>query len=442
MCERDRNLKPVMSKRLFATMITTLILFSLNVMPANANGYNLPQGKYNCNTGVLDNSLATGFLDIFADQVIDNTCGAGHVNIPLGVVQIAAYAFFNNTLLTSVTIPDSVEIIAIGAFDGNSALTSVTIGNSVTNIRPDAFAYNTALISVTIPNSVTSIGSGAFQGNTALTSVTIGNSVISIGHSAFSGNSALTSVTIPDSVTSISDYAFDGNTALTSVTIGNSVTSIGQNAFSLNSALTYVRIGNSVTSIGPSAFTLTALPSVTIPASVTSIGNSAFESNTALTSVTFLGITPPTVGGYAFTDGCDCASANVPYNATGFGAEGSTWNNLIVRYGSAPANDSGSNSATIMSTAAKTPDAIFNLKNKKYLSKNAMKTKLSKNKSFKRNPKDLYKYSIFKASKKTCIMRGNYVMGLKKTGSCDLNVTRTTAKGAKYKYWVKINYSK
>jgi hypothetical protein len=30
---------------------------------------------------------------------------------------------------------------------------------------------------------------------------------------------------------------------------------------------------------------------------------------------------------------------------------------------------------------------------------------------------------------------------LKKTGSCDLNVTRTTVKGAKYKYWVKIIYS-
>ena len=71
-----------------------------------------------------------------------------------------------------------------------------------------------------------------------------------------------------------------------------------------------------------------------------------------------------------------------------------------------------------------------------------MKTKLSKNRSFKRNPEDLYKYSIFKASKKNCIMRGNYVMGLKKTGTCDLNVTRTTAKGAKYKYWVKINYNK
>jgi hypothetical protein len=82
------------------------------------------------------------------------------------------------------------------------------------------------------------------------------------------------------------------------------------------------------------------------------------------------------------------------------------------------------------------------LKNKKYLSKDAMKTKLSKNKSLKRVPEDLYKYSIFKASKKTCAINGNNVSALKKTGTCNLYATRTTAKGKKYKYWVQINYTK
>jgi hypothetical protein len=117
---------------------------------------------------------------------------------------------------------------------------------------------------------------------------------------------------------------------------------------------------------------------------------------------------------------------------------------LIVNYGSSPAEESGlssANVATFTPQAPKLAGAIFNLKNKKYLSKNAMKTKLRKNKSFKRNPQDLYKYSIFKTSKKTCIMRGNYVMALKKTGSCEMWLTRTTPKGAKYKYWVQINYS-
>jgi hypothetical protein len=270
--------------------------------------------------------------------------------------------------------------------------------------------------------------------------------VASIGAGTFYGNTSLTSVTIPDSVTSIGNDAFRGNTALTSVNIGNSVTSIGNNAFRDNTALTSVNIGNSVASIGNGVFQgNTALRSVTIPDSVTSIGASAFLNSNLLASVTFLGIaalTNAVVGDGAFSGVAVGAIANVAYNATGFG---STWNGLIVRYASAPAVDSGSSSpntvVTIAPAVVKTAAGVFNLKNKRYLSKNDIKTKLSKNRSFKRNPEDLYKYSIFKASKKNCIMRGNYVMGLKKTGSCDLYATRTTPKGTKYKYWVKINYS-
>ena len=110
----------------------------------------------------------------------------------------------------------------------------------------------------------------------------------------------------------------------------------------------------------------------------------------------------------------------------------------------ASSGDSASSSTvkSITPTVEKTPDVVFNLKNKKYLSKNALKTKLRKNKSFKRVPEDLYKYSIFKASKKTCVINGNYVTGLKKTGTCNLYATRTTTKGIKYKYSVQINYIK
>ena len=134
--------------------------------------------------------------------------------------------------------------------------------------------------------------------------------------------------------------------------------------------------------------------------------------------------------------------------AAGWMHNGTNEDFAVVRYSAnvsdAPgSNDSGSTTASVTTpTIVKTPDVVFNLKNKKYLSKDAMKTKLSKIKSFKRNPKDLYKYSIFGTSKQTCLMRGNNVMALKKTGSCDLYATRTTPKGAKYKYWVKINYVK
>jgi hypothetical protein len=178
---------------------------------------------------------------------------------------------------------------------------------------------------------------------------------------------------------------------------------------------------------------------------VSSIGIYAFYTE-ALTSVTLLGNAPATVSNVAFYKFGAAATANVLYNATGFPANGSTWNRLIVSYGSAPVVDSDSSSptpvVTITPEVVKSADAVFNLKNKKYLSKDAMKTKLSKNKSFKRNPEDLYKYSIFKASKTSCAINGNYITGLKKTGTCDLYATRTTTKGIKYKYWVQINYAK
>jgi hypothetical protein len=301
---------------------------------------------------------------------------------------------------------------------GSSCTGDVVIDNSVTSIGISAFENNSRITSVTIGNSVTTIGDHAFEDNTSLTSVTIGSSVTTIGYSAFY-YSSLTSVTIPNSVTEIGDSAFQDNYLLASVTIGSSVTTIGAYAFEYS-----------------------ALTSVTIPNSVTTIGQGAFA-DSALASVTFLGNAPTTVGANAFIDIADGAKANVAYNATGFPAQGGLWNGLIVTYGSAPSEDSDSSSPSVITPVVEeAPDAVFNLKNKKYLSKYAMKIELRKNRSFKRNPEDLYKYEIFKSSKKTCTIIGNYVTRLKKTGTCDFYATRTTAKGKKYKYWVQINYTK
>jgi hypothetical protein len=107
-------------------------------------------------------------------------------------------------------------------------------------------------------------------------------------------------------------------------------------------------------------------------------------------------------------------------------------------------NSSQSSSSTQVVIPEVTPsaDVIFNLKNRKYLSKNNLKIKLRKTESFKRDSGDKFKYSIFGTSKKTCVIRGNYVMAKKKTGVCEMWVTRTTNKGVKYKYWVQINYTK
>lgn len=302
---------------------------------------------------------------------------------------------------------------------------------------------------IVIDGTVTSIGANAFLNNTALTSVTIPDSVLSIGENAFSEN-ALISVTIGNSVTSIGDYAFYSNTALTSVTIPDSVLTIGNNAFQQNTALTAVSIGKSVTTIGTSAFRETAFTSVTIPDSVVTIGNNAFSYNPLISSVNFLGSAPTSMGSTVFLNVAAGATANVAYNATGFPANGELWNRLIIVYGSAPVVDSGSSSTptsniitpAITPVVARAADSITNMKNKKYLSKNSMKMKLRKNKLYKFSATDRFKYKVLKASRNSCGMRGNYVMGYKNSKVCDLQITRTNAKGISNKYWVKINYSK
>jgi TolB-like protein len=236
------------------------------------------------------------------------------LNIPdmiqrLPVTEIGYHAFFNHSILVSVTIPSSVTSIGEGAFSNNKYLTSVTIPSSVTSIGDNAFS-RTGLMTVTIPSSVTYIATTAFTSNLYLTSFIVDSrnptyasidgvlfdrgirtliqypagkqantyvlpsSIATIGEHAFYRCMNLISVTIPPSVISIRDHAFSTN-GLTSVTIPSSVTSIGKYAFSHNS-LTSVTIPPSVTSIGDSAFSVTQLTSVTIPPSVTYIGNNAF----------------------------------------------------------------------------------------------------------------------------------------------------------------------
>jgi len=266
----------------------SLVLSTSHFTPAQAIGG--PIGNFNCNTGVLDDSVAeddgnpsTYYVELIGSsyEISGGQGCTGSVIIAPGVTFIVNGAFWGNLLLTSVTIPNSVTSIGINAFAG-SGLISVTIPNSVTTIGDSAFDGNTSLTSVTIGNSVTTIGEGAFAWTTSLTTVTIPESVITIGIAAFA-HSGLTSVTIPDSVTTISSYTFFESFLLTSVTIGNSVTSIGDYAFE-TTGLTTVTIPDSVTTISSNAFTnTTLLTSVTIGNSVTFIALGTFGDIPAFT---------------------------------------------------------------------------------------------------------------------------------------------------------------
>ena len=217
-----------------------------------------------------------------------------------GLTEIGNTAFFNCSLLSSVTIP-----------------------NSIVSITGQAFSYCDALTTITIPNSVTTIGN-AFMDSKNLTSVELPNSLVTIGQEAFSGCESLSSITIPSSVTTIGDYAFQGCYSLNSISIPYSVNSITGSTFHLCNGLisinvdenntnytsqdgvlftkdmtTIVRypagksnnsytIPNSVTTIEESAFTAcNNLTDIIIPNSVVVIGWSSFKRCEAITSVIF-----------------------------------------------------------------------------------------------------------------------------------------------------------
>jgi hypothetical protein len=203
-----------------------------------------------------------------------------------------------------------------------------------------------------------------------------------------------------------------------------------------------------------------SLTSISMPAGVDTIGQGAFagvsESQRRLSSVIFLGDAPRNLEADIFQSATIDATAYVPVDATRFPANGQRWNGLIVSRDTPPSDENsddsppsggGSDSPTFTPSVnasaakAKSVDASFKLTNRKYLAKFEIKNALTKDSSFKRKPTDRYKYAISKASKKNCVMRGNYFMKIKEGGVCEITVTRTTNKGVKSKYQVKINYN-
>ena len=410
-------------------VLASTFLLSFNITPANA----LTDGLYDCATGFRTGADNNYFL--VTNNVVTGHQGCvGQVIITNGVTRIGNDAFAFNTNITSVIIPDTVT----------------TIGN-------DAFFNAQNITLATIPDSVTTIGSGAFASVFGLTSISIPASVTSIGENAFFSTVGVESFTVDannPNYASVDGVLFNKNiTTLINYPLGKTIS--GGNVPSYT-------IPNTVETLDVESFHSSFyLDSIIIPASVTNIARRAFE-NSTLYSADFLG-NAPTIGTDSFNDLYNSPVARITQCATGFSGNGERWpSNLadpdgftlqVVNSNSCSdnsndnSNDNSSSSTqtssiTVNPVAVKTADVVFNLKNNKYLSKNALKTKLSKNKSFKRNPKDLYKYSIFKASKKTCSIQGNYLTSLKKTGTCDLYAMRTTTKGVKYKYWVQINYIK
>ena len=235
--------------------------------------------------------------------------------------------------LREVVITDATGISA-NAFYNCTMLTSITLNEGITAIYDRAFYNCDGLTEMVIPESVASIGSYAFNGCSQLQLVQVlrGDvlTLTSLGTSAFGSTPATLLILVPDdaysayaSAANWSTYADKIRPASASedgfiiengvllhyigraetVTIPAGVTSIGEYAFAHNNSIKQLIIGDAVVSVGNYAFyNCTSLQNVTIGNGVQSIGSYAFYGCTSLQSVTY-GDGLQSIGDYAFA-GC------------------------------------------------------------------------------------------------------------------------------------------
>lgn len=213
--------------------------------------------------------------------------------------------------ITAIVIEPGVTAIGSHAFYELSMVKTVTIPNTVTSIGEAAFCWCESLTAIDIPGSVTFIGEDAFWCCLDLKDVTFHEGLKTIDREAFQGCRLITRLDFPESLESIGYWAFGGCGDLTEVHIPGSVTVLEDSVFSACVSLKTVTLHEGLTSIGASTFAYCyALENVTVPGSVQSIGDAAFYLCEVLGTVTFNGA-PPVISDTAFAG----AAATVRYPA-------------------------------------------------------------------------------------------------------------------------------
>lgn len=228
-----------------------------------------------------------------------------------GVATVTATSVDGKTASCEITVLDLEYSVnseggaVINAYNGG--LTEVFIpsfisGNPVVEIGAWAFFDNSSVQKIVLPDSVKSIGYGAFSTCYALTEIDLGEGLEVIGTSAFSDCVNLENITLPESLTELGNAAFYGCSMLAEIAIPSLVTTINNGTFNSCHRLSKINMTN-VTRIGDFAFfDCLALESVTLPASLNIIGESAFGNCEKLASVTFEN--PGTVYGKTSFEGC------------------------------------------------------------------------------------------------------------------------------------------
>lgn len=229
----------------------------------------------------LEGHKITGIGDkVFMDR------GLTKVNIPEGITDIGANAFYDNKNLAEIVLPDSLEIIGGYAFS-NTAITSLTVPENVTEIDEGAFCGCGSLTEVTLPDGVKEIGNFAFAMNPSLKSINIPTSLVFINYAVFMGT-GLEEIAIPDNVQSIGGSAFADCKQLSKVTMSEDVYEIWDNAFEGCTSLKSFNIPDRLDQIRTEVFKDSGLTNIVIPARISSIASDAFRGCSDLENIVIL----------------------------------------------------------------------------------------------------------------------------------------------------------
>jgi len=288
--------------------------------------YNKVHSGYHCK----DVTVTFYYVNGIINANILNSQYISHVVIDDGINMLSDKAFYNCSVLETISIPDTVASVGVNVFanpgkkvtatfrgvdgvidtsvyDGKTTgIKYIAIDENVNKIGDNAFANSNTVAGVVITDT-DSIGEYAFQNGRAIEYIEVGKAN-KIGKHAFSDTTV--NIVELDDINVIDEYAFSNCTNMNKLYI-DSVIDINDYAFSNCSHIGKVYI-NSVININDYAFYKDlGIYDIIIEKNLTHIGEHAFDSCKAIQKLV-LPDTVSEIGAYAFYDCNSMKTINIP----------------------------------------------------------------------------------------------------------------------------------
>ena len=200
--------------------------------------------EFVCYDGVLYSADMT--------RAIKEYAATGDYVMPVSVVEIDPYAFYQANDIDSAVISPNVTSVSYYAFADCQSLEEVVITDGIESIEDWAFVACSNLENITLSNELRYIGREVFVA------------------------SAISEIDLPDSLVSMDSYTFAECQKLAKVDLGTGITKVPNGAFLDCYALENITFPSNIRKIGYDAFYCSGLKSVVIPDTIEYIGDNAF----------------------------------------------------------------------------------------------------------------------------------------------------------------------